>query len=200
MSHKALIIVDVQNDFCSNGALAVPEAEQIIPLINELSVNFSNVILTQDYHPANHTSFASNHKDKKPFDIIQLSYGEQILWPDHCIIGSSGSDFHPDLNITTAQAIIRKGVNPMVDSYSAFFENDKETQTGLFGYLKNKNITDITICGLATDFCVQYSALDAVTLGFKTKLKLSACRAIDLQDSLRISLDNMRNAGVEIID
>ena len=158
---EALLVIDVQNDFCPNGALAVAGGDTIVQPINAEMDKFNTVVLTQDWHPTDHKSFASSHEYKKPFDIVAMPYGDQVLWPDHCIQGSVGAGFHPDLNHTRADVIIRKGSNPAVDSYSAFYENDKVTPTGLHGYLKNRDVTKLTLVGLATDYCVAFSALDA---------------------------------------
>ena len=158
---EALLVIDVQNDFCPNGALAVAGGDTIVQPINAEMDKFNTVVLTQDWHPTDHKSFASSYENKKPFDIVAMPYGDQVLWPDHCIQGSIGSRFHPDLNHTRADIIIRKGSNPAVDSYSAFYENDKVTSTGLHGYLKNRGVTKLTLVGLATDYCVAFSALDA---------------------------------------
>ena len=163
---EALLVIDVQNDFCPNGALAVAGGDTIVQPINAEMDKFNTVVLTQDWHPTDHKSFASSHENKKPFDIVAMPYGDQVLWPDHCIQGSIGSRFHPDLNHTRADVIIRKGSNPAVDSYSAFYENDKVTSTGLHGYLKNREVTKLTLVGLATDYCVAFSALDAEKLGY----------------------------------
>ena len=168
MAQHALIIVDLQNDFCPGGALAVPEGNEIVRHVNELIAEFDHVILTQDWHPAGHSSFASQYPSKAPFDVIDLNYGEQVLWPDHCIKGTNGADFHPDLMTDKAELIVRKGFRHAIDSYSAFFENDHETPTGLQGYLHDRAITSVTLVGLAFDYCVGYSALDAVQCGFET--------------------------------
>jgi nicotinamidase/pyrazinamidase len=197
MTH-ALIVIDVQNDFCPGGALAVPEGDVIVPAINAMMDGFDAVILTQDWHPAGHSSFASSHDGKAPFETAQMPYGVQVLWPDHCVQGSTGAAFHPDLR-TDADLIIRKGFRSAVDSYSAFFENDQTTPTGLEGYLRTRGITKLMMVGLATDFCVNFSALDAARLGFDVSVDLSACRAIDMDGSLQAALDAMRNAGVNLI-
>ncbi|MBR9843798.1 MAG: bifunctional nicotinamidase/pyrazinamidase [Rhodobacteraceae bacterium] len=197
MTH-ALIVIDVQNDFCPDGALAVPGGDEIVPGINALMRDFDHVILTQDWHPAGHSSFASSHPDKASFDMTDMPYGPQVLWPDHCVQGSQGAAFHPDLDTDRAALIQRKGMNPAIDSYSAFFENDRTTPTGLAGALKNLGITDLTFVGLATDFCVAYSALDAARLGFKATLHQTLCRAIDLDGSLNAALAEMRAAGVAL--
>lgn len=195
---QALIVIDVQNDFCPGGALAVPQGDEIVAPINTLIDQFETVILTQDWHPATHSSFATQHPGKNPYDTTEMPYGTQVLWPDHCIQGSTGAQFHADLNTTRADMIIRKGFRPAIDSYSAFFENDKTTPTGLDGYLKTRGITDLTLVGLATDFCVNFSAQDAATLGYKTTVLLSACRGIDLDNSLSAALDQMEKAGVTL--
>ena len=196
---SALIVIDVQNDFCPGGALAVPEGDQIVPGINALMDDFDTVVLTQDWHPAGHSSFASSHDGKSPYELIDMPYGPQVLWPDHCVQGSAGSDLHADLNVTRANVIIRKGTNPAIDSYSAFFENDQKTPTGLEGYLKSLAVTEITMVGLATDFCVQFSALDAARLGFKVAVREDLCRAIDLDGSLQAAQNTMDAAGISRI-
>ncbi len=196
---NALIVIDVQNDFCPGGALAVPEGDQIVPGINALMDDFDTVVLTQDWHPAGHSSFASSHDGKSPYELIDMPYGPQVLWPDHCVQGSAGSDLHADLNLSRANVIIRKGTNPAIDSYSAFFENDQKTPTGLEGYLKTLGVTEITMVGLATDFCVQFSALDAARLGFKVSVREGLCRAIDLDGSLKAAENAMDKAGISRI-
>lgn len=195
---KALIVIDLQNDFCPDGALAVPEGDSIVPGINTLMADFPAVILTQDWHPGGHSSFASQHEGKNPYDVTQMPYGPQILWPDHCIQGSPGAEFHRDLDTTRADLIIRKGYNPEIDSYSAFFENDHQTPTGLEGYLRTCGITDLTMVGLATDFCVNFSATDAARLGFTVTVREDLCRAIDLDGSLATARNAMREAGVRL--
>ncbi|KAE9632268.1 bifunctional nicotinamidase/pyrazinamidase [Parasedimentitalea maritima] len=194
---KALLVVDVQNDFCPGGALAVPGGDAIVPVINQMMAHYETVILTQDWHPQGHSSFASSHSDKSPFDTTTMPYGAQVLWPDHCVQGTNGAAFHADLR-TDADLIIRKGFRPQIDSYSAFFENDQSTPTGLFGYLKERNIKDLTLVGLATDFCVAFSALDAARLGFSVQVELDACRAIDMEGSLKAALEKMQNAGITL--
>jgi nicotinamidase/pyrazinamidase len=196
MANKALIVIDLQNDFCPGGALAVEGGDEIVPLVNRLIGEFEHVVLTQDWHPAGHSSFASQHDGKGPFETVAMPYGEQTLWPDHCVQGSDGAAFHPDLEWTRAELIVRKGFRKAIDSYSAFFENDHETPTGLGGYLKERGISDLTFVGLATDFCVAYSALDAAKLGFKAKVIMEGCRAIDLGGSLAAMTEKMRGAGV----
>lgn len=194
----ALLVIDVQNDFCPGGALAVAGGDEIVDGINALMTDFDAVILTQDWHPAGHSSFASSHQ-AEPFSLTDMPYGPQVLWPDHCVQGTDGAAFHNDLR-TDADLIIRKGYNPDIDSYSAFFENDKTTPTGLDGYLKTRGVTAVTLVGLATDYCVAYSALDAAKLGFDVTVRLDLCRAIDMGGSLAAALDQMRAAGVSLID
>ena len=194
----ALLVIDVQNDFCPNGALAVYKGDTIIHQINAAMNHFNLVVLTQDWHPTNHKSFASSYENKKPFDTVEMFYGDQVLWPDHCIQGSSGAKFHPNLNHEKADAIIRKGSNPSVDSYSAFFENDKVTPTGLHGYLKDRDVTDLTLVGLATDYCVAFSAVDAAKLGYSVTVRLDMARAIDNGGSLNSAIDKMSKAGVNL--
>ena len=196
---NALIVIDVQNDFCPGGALAVPEGDQIVTGINALMPEFDAVILTQDWHPSGHSSFASSHAGKGPYETVEMAYGMQVLWPDHCVQGSGGAEFHKDLNTTRADMIIRKGYNPAIDSYSAFFENDQTTPTGLEGYLKTRGISDVTMVGLATDFCVNFSALDAAKLGLKVSVRMDLCRAIDLDGSLAAATSAMKDAGVSLI-
>lgn len=199
MIAHALIVVDMQNDFCPGGALGVKGGDEILPLLNATINESEHVILTQDWHPKGHSSFASSHQGKEPYQSITMPYGEQTLWPDHCVQGTTGADFHPQLNLTRAQLVIRKGFRHGIDSYSTFFENDHETPTGLAGYLRERNIGAITLAGLATDFCVAFSALDAVELGFNTRVRLDLCRGIDVNGSLALMLDKMRQAGVELI-
>lgn len=196
---QALIVIDLQNDFCPGGALAVPEGDQIVSKINALMAEYPIVILTQDWHPAGHSSFASSHDGKSPYDLIDMPYGPQVLWPDHCIQGSIGAQFHADLTTDRADLIIRKGFNPQIDSYSAFFENDRKTPTGLEGYLRTRGITDLTLVGLATDFCVNFSAVDAARLGFAVTVRQDLCRAIDLDGSMAAARDGMHAAGVQLL-
>ena len=179
----ALLVIDVQNDFCPAGALEVAGGNEIVPYINKEMVKYDCVVLTQDWHPKGHSSFATSHEGKNPLELIKMPYGDQVLWPDHCVQGSKGAEFHPDLNIEQANAIIRKGSNPFIDSYSAFFENDRKTPTGLDGYFKSLEIENINLVGLATDFCVNYSAQDAANLGYKVSVLEKMCRAIDLNGS-----------------
>ncbi len=196
----ALIVIDVQNDFCPNGRLAVEHGDEVVAPINQMIETATTLILTQDWHPADHSSFASMHKDNQPFDSVMMAYGEQILWPEHCVIDSDGAAFHPKLNSGAAQAVIRKGFRASIDSYSAFFENDQTTVTGLDGYLKARSIKNLVLCGLATDYCVGFSALDAARLGYHTEVILPACRAIDLDGSLRRQIDAMNANGVVLRD
>ncbi|GHG83846.1 bifunctional nicotinamidase/pyrazinamidase [Pseudodonghicola xiamenensis] len=197
MTH-AMIVIDVQNDFCPGGALAVEQGDRIVQPINEAMGDFDAVILTQDWHPADHSSFAGNHPGKAPMEMIELPYGPQVLWPDHCVIGSKGADFHPELDTSRADLILRKGFRPAIDSYSAFFENDRRTATGLEGYLRTRGIEKLTLVGLATDFCVNYSAVDAAKLGFDVTVRLEMCRGIDVGGSLDAALAGMRTAGVTL--
>ena len=195
----ALLVIDVQNDFCPAGALEVAGGNDIIPYINQEMVKYDCIVLTQDWHPKGHSSFATSHEGKNPLELIKMPYGDQVLWPDHCVQGSKGAEFHPDLNIEQANAIIRKGSNPFIDSYSAFFENDRKTSTGLDGYLKSLEIEKISLVGLATDFCVNYSAQDAANLGYKVSVLENMCRAIDLSGSLAAAKSEMQDCGVEFI-
>ncbi len=196
----ALVVIDVQNDFIPGGQLAVPGGDEIVPLINRLGRSFRQVILAQDWHPAGHASFASSHPDKQPFDLIQLPYGEQKLWPDHCIQGTQGAALHPALDLPHAPLIIRKGCNPDIDSYSAFMEADRQTPTGLTGYLKERGIDTVYMVGLALDFCVMFSALDARAAGFNALVVLDACRGIDIDGSMEAAIRRMQQAGVALIE
>ena len=192
----ALIVIDVQNDFCPGGALAVAQGDEIVQPINALMADFDAVVLTQDWHPAGHSSFASTHEGKAPFEMIEMPYGPQVLWPDHCIQGSPGANFHTELETDRADLIIRKGFRSAIDSYSAFFENDHTTPTGLEGYLRTRGIDRLTVVGLATDFCVNFSAVDAAKLGFSVTVREDLCRAIDLDGSLKAARQGMMQAGV----
>ncbi|MCW1930846.1 bifunctional nicotinamidase/pyrazinamidase [Pararhodobacter zhoushanensis] len=192
----ALIAIDVQNDFCPGGALAVANGEDVVAPINTLLDDFAVRVLTQDWHPADHSSFAATHPGAAPYSMTRMPYGPQVLWPTHCVQGSAGAAFHPGLHTDRADLVIRKGFRPAIDSYSAFFENDKVTPTGLDGYLRSRGVTTLTLAGLATDFCVAYSALDAARLGYAVTVRLDACRGIDLEGSLAAALDQMRAAGV----
>ncbi len=194
-----LIVIDVQNDFCPGGSLAVPGGDEIVTPINELMADFDAVVLTQDWHPAGHSSFASSHTGKSPYDLIEMPYGPQVLWPDHCVQGGAGAALHGDLDANASDLIIRKGFRPEIDSYSAFFENDHETPTGLEGYLRTRGITRLTMVGLALDFCVNYSAVDAAKLGFDTTVRTGLCRSIDLDGSLSSALSGMEDAGVRLV-
>lgn len=196
---NALIVIDVQNDFCEGGALEVPKASQIIEGINGLMAQFDTIVLSQDWHPNNHSSFASQHSGRIPYDVVTMPYGPQVLWPDHCVAGSGGAEFHAELNTKPAQMIVRKGFRPAIDSYSAFFENDHSTPTGLHGYLKERDVSCVTLVGLAYDFCVQYSALDAAELGYSVSVDASLCRAIDLDMSKSAATSAMQDAGIQIL-
>ena len=197
MTH-ALIVIDMQNDFCPGGALAVAGGDVIVPGINALMREFDIVVLTQDWHPAGHSSFASSHPGKAPFETTDMPYGTQVLWPDHCVQGSLGAAFHPGLETVPTALIQRKGMNPDLDSYSAFFENDQSTPTGLEGWLRTRGIDSLTLVGLATDFCVAWSALDAARLGFAVTVRRDLCRAIDLDGSLSVAESQMTHAGVTL--
>lgn len=196
---EALIIIDVQNDFCPGGKLAVPKGDEIIPIINSLLPRFSHVVQTQDWHPRDHLSFASNHPGKSEYESVQLSYGDQVLWPDHCVQGTNGADFHPELITDHTQLIIRKGFRKEIDSYSAFFENDQKTKTGLDGFLKNLEIKKLFLCGLATDFCVKWTALDAIKLEYEVHLIEDAVAAIDLNGSEAAAINEMESSGVHFV-
>ncbi len=196
---QALIIIDVQNDFCPGGALAVEGGHEIVAGINGLMTEFQTIVLTQDWHPSGHSSFASSHDGKDPFTETEMPYGAQMLWPDHCIQGSQGAAFHADLDADKAHMIVRKGFRPQIDSYSAFFENDHETPTGLDGYLKTRDVSAVTMVGLATDYCVNFSAVDATRLGYAVSVEQSLCRAIDMGGTLATAQDGMRAAGVTLL-
>ena len=197
-SDEAILVIDVQNDFCPGGALAVAGGDEIVAPINALVPEFPVRVFTQDWHPANHLSFASQHEGAAPMSLTEMPYGPQVLWPDHCVQGSDGAAFHADLATNPADLVIRKGFRREIDSYSAFFENDHETPTGLDGYLKSRGVEAVTLVGLATDFCVNYSAIDAAKLGFKVTVIESLCRAIDFDGSLEAARDGMREAGVTL--
>ncbi|MEG0067606.1 MAG: bifunctional nicotinamidase/pyrazinamidase [Pseudomonas sp.] len=198
-SRAALLVIDVQNDFIPGGQLPVPEGDHIVPLINRLARQFKQVVIAQDWHPAGHASFASSHPGHQPYDVIELPYGEQTLWPEHCVQATPGAELHPELDLPHAQLIIRKGCNPDIDSYSAFLEADRRTTTGLSGYLKERGIDTVYMVGLALDFCVMYSALDARAAGFNAFVVRDACRAIDMNGSLAAAIDRMQGAGVGLI-
>ncbi|HTW44662.1 MAG TPA: bifunctional nicotinamidase/pyrazinamidase [Acidobacteriaceae bacterium] len=198
-SEDVFVVVDVQNDFCPGGALAVPQGDQVIDPIRKLAPRFQHIVLTQDWHPAGHSSFASNHPGRKAFETIQAAYGPQTLWPDHCVQGTAGAEFHPALKLPQAELILRKGYRIDVDSYSAFFENDRVTPTGLSGYLRERGLTRVFFAGLAYDFCVGYSALDARRLGLPAVVIQPACRAIDLDGSVEKMNELFHQAGVKVI-
>ena len=195
---RALLVIDVQVDFCTGGALAVPDGEAVVAPINAMMDAFSVVVLSQDWHPADHRSFASRHPGKAPYEMVDMPYGPQVLWPDHCVQGTAGAGFHPDLRTDAAALILRKGMNPEIDSYSAFFENDRSTATGLAGWLRDRGVTEVAVAGLAFDFCVNYSALDAARLGFAVRVIGHACRAIDLDGSRQAAAQAMVQAGVTL--
>jgi nicotinamidase/pyrazinamidase len=195
-----LLIIDVQNDFCAGGALAVGDGDAVVPVVNRLAKHFAHVALTQDWHPSGHSSFATSHPPSAPFESIDMPYGRQTLWPDHCIQGTSGAAFHPRLDTERAELVIRKGFRTEIDSYSAFYENDRRTPTGLAGYLRERGLRRIFLVGLATDYCVYYSALDARRLGFDTVLVEAGCRAIDLAGSLDAAWAGMAEAGVQRVN
>ena len=192
-----LLVIDVQNDFCPGGALAVVDGDAVVPVINRLVQRFAHVVLTQDWHPAGHSSFATSHPGTAPFQTVTMAYGPQTLWPDHCVQGTAGAAFHSQLSTERAELCIRKGFRSEIDSYSAFYENDRRTPTGLAGYLRERGLTRIFLAGLATDYCVHYSAVDARRLGFETVVIESGCRAIDLAGSLGSAWASMAEAGVQ---
>jgi nicotinamidase/pyrazinamidase len=198
-SEDLLLIIDVQNDFCPGGALAVNEGDAVVPIINRLSQRFDHTALTQDWHPSGHSSFATSHPGSAPFETVAMPYGHQTLWPDHCVQGTAGAAFHPELSTERAELVIRKGFRPEIDSYSAFHENDRRTATGLAGYLRERGLKRIFLAGLATDYCVYYSAVDARRLGFDAVVIESGCRAIDLAGSLAAAWSGMQEAGVQRI-
>jgi nicotinamidase/pyrazinamidase len=198
--HDVLLVVDIQNDFCPGGALAVAGGDSVIPVIQNIASLFDHIILTQDWHPAGHSSFATSHPGKHPFEQIEMSYGMQTLWPDHCVQGSAGAEFHPALGLPRAELILRKGFHPQIDSYSAFFENDRVTPTGLAGYLQQRGLTRVFLAGLAYDYCVGYSALDARRLGLPVVVLRDACRAIDLNGSVAKIEAEFAQAGVKLIE
>jgi nicotinamidase/pyrazinamidase len=197
-NREVLLVIDVQHDFCPGGALGVPGGDEIVPAVNRLAQNFAHVILTQDWHPAGHSSFASAHPGRQPYDTVEMAYGPQILWPDHCVQDTPGAAFRTGLDIPRAELVLRKGFHKAIDSYSAFRENDRRTATGLAAYLRERGFERVTLCGLATDFCVLYSALDACAAGFATSVVLDACRGIDVDSSLDRALAAMREAGVSL--
>ena len=199
-THDALIVIDVQNDFCPGGQLAVAGGDRVVPPILQLAQHFGHIILTQDWHPANHASFASSHPGKQPFEQVEMPYGSQTLWPDHCVQQTTGAEFHPDLHLPNAELILRKGFRSAIDSYSAFFENDRTTPTGLAGYLRERNLMRVFFAGLAYDYCVGYSALDARQLGFLTFIVRDVCRAIDLNGSVAAIETEFAKSGVVLIE
>jgi nicotinamidase/pyrazinamidase len=199
-SGDVLLVIDVQNDFCPGGALAVPHGDEVIAPIHRIAPQFQHIVLTQDWHPPNHSSFAASHPGKQPYDSIELAYGTQTLWPPHCVQGTPGIDFNPSLNLPRAELILRKGFRPQIDSYSAFFENDRSTPTGLAGYLRERGFARVFLAGLAYDYCVGYSALDARRLGFSAFVMRNACRAIDLNGSVAWMDAEFAKAGVTVID
>ena len=197
-SNEAILVIDIQNDFCPGGALAVTDGDEIVAPVNALVPEFPVRVFTQDWHPSNHLSFASQHDGQDPFSTTEMPYGTQVLWPDHCIIGSNGAAFHPKLDTLSANLIIRKGFHREIDSYSAFFENDQTTPTGLEGYLRSRGVEKVTLVGLATDFCVNFSAIDAAKLGFEVTVIESLCRAIDMDGSLAAAKSGMAGAGITL--
>ncbi len=194
-----LLVIDVQNDFCPGGSLAVPEGDQVVPMINALARRFHHVVATQDWHPAGHHSFASSHAGRQPYETMEVAYGSQILWPDHCVQGTEGAEFHSDLALQNLELVIRKGFRPHIDSYSALFENDHKTPTGLAGYLRERGIRRVFACGLALDFCVRYSAEDAKRQGFDVVVIEDACRAIDVGGSLAATRESFAALGIATI-
>ena len=198
-NQNALLVIDVQNDFCEGGALAVNQGSDVVAPINDLMTKFDTIVCSQDWHPKGHQSFASSHNNKNPYDVVNMPYGPQVLWPNHCVQGTNGALFHEDLHTDAAHLIIRKGFRASIDSYSAFFENDHTTVTGLTGYLRERGIESLTLAGLALDFCVKFSALDAAKLGFRVTVVEDACRAIDMDGSRAAAIDEMRATGVAIV-
>lgn len=194
-----LVVVDVQNDFCVGGSLSVPGGDEVVPVVNSLARTFRNIVLTQDWHPVGHSSFASSHPGRNPFEQVEMPYGPQTLWPDHCIQGDFGAAFHEKLDVNHAQLVVRKGFRAAIDSYSAFFENDHKTPTGLGGYLAERGFKRIYFAGLAFDYCVRYSAEDAARLGFEAIVINSACRAIDLNGSAELTRDSFKAHGIQLI-
>lgn len=194
--NAALLVIDVQNDFCAGGALAVADGDAVVGVINDLAPQFGARVFTQDWHPPGHASFASSHSGKQPFEITELAYGEQVLWPDHCVQGTEGAAFHRSLDSLGADLVIRKGFRPDIDSYSAFYENDRTTPTGLTGYLRSRGFDELYLVGLATDFCVAYSAIDGAREGFSVTVLEPGCRSIDMDGSLDAAWAEMAKAGV----
>ena len=198
--HDVLLVVDIQNDFCPGGALAVPHGDEAIPVINRLAETFAHVLLTQDWHPNGHLSFASSHRGRRPYETLMLPYGAQVLWPDHCVQASFGAEFHKDLAIPHAELVLRKGYRRTIDSYSAFYENDRKTPTGLSGYLRERGLRRVFLAGLAFDYCVRYSAEDAHREGFRVIVLEDCCRAIDLEGSAEETREQLRSLGIPCLD
>jgi nicotinamidase/pyrazinamidase len=198
-SRDVLLVVDLQNDFCPGGRLAVPNGHEVLPIINRMAGRFEHVVLTQDWHPPGHQSFASSHRGKKPYETIEVSYGPQILWPDHCVQGTAGAELHGDLTVAHAQLVLRKGYHREIDSYSAFYENDRKTHTGLAGYLRERGLTRVFLAGLAFDFCVRYSSEDARREGFEVVVIEDACRGIDVDGSISATRQVLAALGVQCI-
>jgi len=198
--HDVLLVIDVQNDFCPGGALAVPGGDSVLAPVHQIAPQFKHIVLTQDWHPAGHSSFASAYPGRQPYETIEMPYGSQTLWPDHCVQGSLGAELHRDLQLPQAELILRKGFRPQIDSYSAFFENDRTTATGLAGYLRERGLTRVFLAGLAYDYCVGYSALDARRLGFEAIVLRDACRAIDLNGSVEAMESQFAHAGVVLME
>ena len=199
-AHDVLLVVDIQNDFCPGGSLSVPRGDEVVPVINALAQKFAHVVLTQDWHPSGHLSFASSHPGKKPYDFIEVTYGAQILWPDHCVQGTKGAAFRDDLKITPAELVLRKGYHREIDSYSAFYENDRTTPTGLGGYLRERGFKRVFLAGLAFDFCVRYSADDAHREGFETVVIEDGCRAIDIEGSAEATRALFKKLGIRCVN
>jgi nicotinamidase/pyrazinamidase len=197
--HDVLLVIDVQNDFCTGGALAVPGGEEVVPAVNRIAQKFANVVLTQDWHPDDHVSFAPNHAGRQPFETIELDYGTQVLWPSHCVQGSPGAEFHRDLEVARANLVVRKGFRRGIDSYSALFENDRKTPTGLLGYLRERELKTIFVAGLALDFCVRFSAEDARKAGFEVAVIEDACRGIDLDGSTAAAQRSFAELGISVV-
>jgi nicotinamidase/pyrazinamidase len=194
-----LLVVDIQNDFCPGGALAVPHGDEVVPLVNRLAARFAHVIITQDWHPTGHLSFASSHPGRKPYETIEVAYGAQILWPDHCVQGTTGAQLRDDLQVPHAQLVLRKGYHREIDSYSAFYENDRATQTGLAGYLRERGLRRVFLAGLAFDFCVRFSAEDAKREGFEAAVVENACRGIDIDRSVLATRQALAALGIACV-
>jgi nicotinamidase/pyrazinamidase len=198
-NRDVLLVIDVQNDFCTGGTLAVPGGEKVVPAINRIAKKFANVVLTQDWHPSDHVSFAANHPGKQPFETIELDYGTQVLWPTHCVQGTAGAGFHRDLDGNRASMVVRKGFRRGIDSYSALFENDHKTPTGLLGYLRERELKTVLVVGLALDFCVRFSAEDARKAGFEVAVIEDACRGIDIEGSVAATHRSFRDHGISVV-